>query len=277
MMAPVTRGKDQEAMKPEQKAKITLYWLEKSRSQRILWLLEELHLTYALKTYKRQNMLAPPELRSVHPLGKSPLVSVESADDDATPTKKPLVLAESGFIVEYLIDHFGPWLAPERYAGGGGGKKEGEGVGEVGGETESWVRYRYFMHFAEGSLMPFLLIAMLLSTIKTSSPFFIRPLALLITGGIESKFLTPNLKAQFDFLESQLATSPDEGEFLCGADLTGADIMMSFPLAAAKSKGLFTEKEHPKLCAYVDRLEARDGYKKAVQKIVDVEGSYEML
>lgn len=264
-MAPVTRGKDQETMKTEQSAKITLYWLEKSRSQRILWLLEELPITYTLETYKRQNMLAPPELKEIHPLGKSPIVSISTNADS-----KPLVLAESSFIVEYLVDHFGPWLAPERYEKG---KKEGE----VGGETESWVRYRYFMHYAEGSLMPFLIIAFILGNIKTSSPFFIRPLALLITGGIESKFLNPNLKTQFDFLESQLATSPNDGEYLCGADLTGADIMMSFPLGAAKSRALFTEKEHPKLCAYVDRLEAMEGYKRAVQKIVDVEGSYEAL
>lgn len=130
--------------------------LEKSRSQRILWLLEELQLTYSLQTYKRENMLAPPSLKQVHPLGKSPLVSVESA---ANPSA-PLVLAESSFIVEYLTDHFGPWLAPARYAGAG---KTGE-EGEVGGETESWVRYRYFMHYAEGSLMPFLVIALLLSS-----------------------------------------------------------------------------------------------------------------
>ncbi|KAL9068284.1 MAG: hypothetical protein Q9161_006310 [Pseudevernia consocians] len=268
-MAPVTRGKDQETMKMEQNAKITLYWLEKSRSQRILWLLEELQLTYSLQTYKRENMLAPASLKEVHPLGKSPLVSIESAANPST----PLILAESSFIVEYLTDHFGPWLAPERYAGGG---KKGQ-EGEVGGETESWVRYRYFMHYAEGSLMPFLVVALILSNIKTSSPFFIRPLALMITGAIESKFLNPNLKTQWDFLESQLATSPDEGEFLCGADLTGADIMMSFPLGASKKRALFTEKEHPKLCAYVDRLEAMEGFKKAVQKIVDVEGSYESI
>lgn len=99
-------------------------------------------------------MLAPPELKEIHPLGKSPLVSIETA---ANPSK-PLVLAESSFIVEYLIDHFGPQLAPERYAGGG------DGEGKVGGETESWVRYRYFMHYAEGTLMPFLVIGLLLSS-----------------------------------------------------------------------------------------------------------------
>ncbi|CAD6578230.1 MAG: hypothetical protein ASARMPRED_008650 [Alectoria sarmentosa] len=224
-MAAVTKGEDRETMKTEQDAKITLYWLEKSRSQRILWLLTELDVPYDLQTYKRQSMLAPPELKEIHPLGKSPLVTI------STPSAAPLVLAESSFIVEYIIDHFGPRFAPTR-------------------ET---------------------------SDIKTSSPFFLRPLALLITGAVESKFLRPNLASNFDFLEHQLATSPDHGSYLCGANLTGADIMMSFPLGAAKSRALFTATEHPKLCAYVDRLEATEGFRKAVQKIVEVEGSYEGL
>ncbi|CAF9907682.1 MAG: hypothetical protein ALECFALPRED_003751 [Alectoria fallacina] len=262
-MAAVTKGEDQETMKTEQDAKITLYWLEKSRSQRILWLLTELDVPYDLQTYKRQSMLAPPELKEIHPLGKSPLVTI-STPSDAAAAAVPLVLAESSFIVEYLIDHFGPRFAPARYESG----KEGQ----VGGETEAWVRYRYYMHYAEGSLMP-----EKNADIKTSSPFFLRPLALLITGAVESKFLRPNLASNFDFLEHQLATSPDDGSYLCGANLTGADIMMSFPLGAAKSRALFTEKEHPKLCAYVDRLEAMDGFRKAVQKIVEVEGSYEGL
>ena len=126
------------------------YRLEKSRAQRILWLLEEVKVEYELKTYKRQNMLAPPELKEVHPLGKSPLISVETDT-----TSKPLVLAESGLITEYLVEYFGPWLVPKKYQDGKNGK--------VGGETEGWLRYRYYMHFAEGSLMPVLLIGLLLN------------------------------------------------------------------------------------------------------------------
>ena len=122
--------------------------LEKSRAQRLLWLMEELNLEYELKTYKRQNMLAPDELKEVHPLGKAPLISLESEASE-----KPIILAESGAIFEYLIDHFGPHLGPTRYEDG----KDGQ----VGGETESWLRYRFYMHFAEGSLMP-LLVTMLL-------------------------------------------------------------------------------------------------------------------
>lgn len=123
--------------------------LEKSRSQRILWLLEELQIDYELKIYHRaSDMMAPKELKDVHPLGKSPVISVE-----AEGMSKPLVLAESGLIVEYLVDHFGPWLAPKRYMQG----KEDQ----IGGESEEWLRYRYYMHYAEGSLMLYMVVALL--------------------------------------------------------------------------------------------------------------------
>lgn len=110
---------------------------------------------------------------------------------------------------------------------------------------------------------------------KAQSPFFIKPVVLMITGAVERKFLNPNLKLHFDFLESQIATSPNGGQYLCGTQLTGADILMSFPLGAAKGRSGFSKEKHPKLWAYFDRMEALDGYKKAVQKIVDVEGSYD--
>ena len=97
----------------------------------------------------------------------------------------------------------------------------------------------------------------------------------MITSGVESKFLNPSFKTHFDFLESQIATSPNNGDYLCGSQLTGADILMSFPLGAAKGRSGFSKENHPKLWAYVDRLQALDGYKKAAQKIVDVEGHYD--
>ena len=226
-------------------------------------------------------MLAPGELRDVHPLGKSPLVTIES---EATAT--PLVLAESGLIIEYLIDHFGTWLAPERYQKG----KEGQ----IGGENEEWLRYRYFMHYCEGSIMPLLVFTLIFNSeqsmqvslltisikahqlaIKKQSPFFVKPLVLMITGGVESKFLNPELDKHFNFLENQISTSPRNGQYLCGPQLTGADIMMSFPLGAAKGRSSFSKEKHPKLWAYVDRIEALEGYQKAVQKIIEVEGSYD--
>ena len=127
-----------------------MYRLETSRAHRILWLLEELQVPYELKTYKREksSKLAPPELKQVHPLGKSPILEIESAA-----TSKPLVLNESGAIVEYLSDHLGKWLIPTRY-------REGK-EGQIGGETESWLRYRMYMHYSEGSIMPLNYIGLL--------------------------------------------------------------------------------------------------------------------
>ena len=256
--------------------------LEKSRAQRILWLLEEVKVDYELKTYKRKNMLAPDELKQIHPLGKSPVISIESEG-----LSKPMVLAESGFIVEYISDHFGPGLIPKRYAEGNEGK--------IGGETEEWLRHRYYMHYAEGSIMILLIVALVISSqdhlirsFRSSSslltcadiknapvPFFIKPITNGIAGRITSSFLTPNFKTHLDFLESQIATSPNGGSYLCGGDLTGADILMSFPLGAARGRAGLTQEKYPKLWAYLERLETRDAYKRAVQKIIEIEGSYD--
>lgn len=136
---------------PEAVRNLTVHRLEKSRSQRILWLFEELKIDYELKTFKRVNMLAPAELKEVHPLGKSPVVTIE-----AEGMSKPLVLAESGLIVEYFVDHFGTWLAPKRYVEGN--------EGQAGAERDEWIRYRYFMHYTEGSITPLLVIALLMSS-----------------------------------------------------------------------------------------------------------------
>lgn len=106
-------------------------------------------------------------------------------------------------------------------------------------------------------------------------PFFIRPITNGIAGKLESMFLNPNFKTHFDFLESQLATSPGGGEYLCGKDLTGADFLMSFPLGAARGRAGLTQEKYPRIFAYVDKLESRDAFKRAVQKIIDVEGSYD--
>lgn len=247
----------------QQEGKVTLHWLNKSRSQRILWLLEECKLKYELKIYHRLPVgLAPPDLKKIHSLGKSPVISIEA--DGLT---EPLVLAESGLIVEYLVDHYGPHLAPKQW-------KEGM-EGKVGGETEEWLRYRYFMHYAEGTLMPFLVLALLMGNIRSKAPFFIRPISNAIVNNIDSLYLTPNFKSNWEFLESKLATSPNEGKYLCGKDLTGADILMSFPLGAAKKRAGVTKEKYPLLWAYIDRLEAGESYKRAVQKIIDLEGSYD--
>ncbi|KAL9607406.1 MAG: hypothetical protein Q9167_007677, partial [Letrouitia subvulpina] len=233
--------------------------LEKSRAQRIVWLLEELNVDYELKTYKRVNRLAPSELKNVHPTGKSPIITIQ-----AEGKAEPLVLAESGLITEYLVDHFGPHLAPSRYQDGN--------EGQVQGETEEWMRYRYYMHSAEGSLMAFLMIALVLDFIRSGAPFFIKPITNAIARNIESLYLNPTLESHYGFLEEQIKTAPNGGGYICGSKLTAADIMEEFPLAFGKTSSGFTKQKYPQLWAYVDRLEATESYKRAIQKITDVEG-----
>ncbi|KAJ6485480.1 glutathione S-transferase-like protein [Mycena vitilis] len=247
--------------------KITLHWLERSRSQRILWLLEELGLPYEIKTYKRDaaTEAAPPELMAVHPLGKSPMLTI---GDHA--------VAESALIVEYLCEHFRPALIPTKW-------KEGC-EGALGGETEEHMRYRYFMHYAEGSLMSLVQVALVSNAIKFSpAPFFIRPITSQISGKINQGFVDPGLKTHFKFLEDQLASSPDGGPYLCGATLTGADIMMSFPVMVLTSgmgergPAYLTKEAFPRLFAYAEVLKAIPSYQKAVDRIVTLEGEYKIV
>lgn len=238
-----------------QKPKVTLHWLEESRAQRILWLLEESNADYEVKLYKRtEQKLAPPELKQVHPLGKSPLITV-----DAPGLAKPIVIAESAFITEYIAEHFAPQLIPTRYA-------EGQ-EGPVGGETEAFLRYRFFMHYAEGSLMALLLTYYLVKMMAGPEvPFFIRPITRAVISGMESLYFLPNLKTHFSFLEEQVATSPDGGEYLCGKQITAADMLMSFPLLACKSGNMSVDlQEYPKLAAYIERLEANEGYQRSIK------------
>ena len=114
-----------------------------------------------------------------------------------------------------------------------------------------------------------------MTAIETKSPFFIKPLASMMVAAVKKSFLTPTLDTNFAFLESQIASSPNGGKYLCGESLTAADVMMSFPLGGAKGRSTFSKEKHPKLWEYVERLENMDAYKKAVRKIVEVEGSYD--
>ncbi|GLA25725.1 hypothetical protein AnigIFM63326_002493 [Aspergillus niger] len=257
---------------PNKGTKITLYWLSQSRSHRILWLLEALHLNYELKIYHRgPDKLAPPELKEIHPLGKSPLLTIQPAN--ATPDQKPLVLAESGIIIEYLLDHFGSNaekpLLPPRW------KDTQDGV--VGGETEEWMRYRYFMHYAEGSLMPFLVMQLVMDTVKNppGMPFFVKPLPRLVAGQVEKAFLARNIQLHLEFLEDQLRSSPNGGAYLCGTELTAADIMMSFPVIAMSGRLEEQLDKFPLLKGYADRLEKEEGYIRAVKKVEEVDGKFE--
>jgi len=210
---------------------------------------------------------APPELKEIHALGKSPVISVKHPD-----SSEPVVVAESGFIIEYLLDHFGQEssLLPKRY-------KEGK-EGQVGSETEQWMRFRYFLHYGEGSLMPIMTVALVALQIKNAPiPFFLKPITAIVSGKIFTSYLTPNMKTHFEFLEHQLSTSPEGGEYLCGPHLTGADILLSFPLMAGRERSGMTAEAYPKLFAYVDKLGEEPGYKTAVEKITEIEGKFEVM
>ena len=221
---------------------IIVHHLNNSRSQRILWLLEELGLPYEVKRYQRdaKTMLAPPELRAVHPLGKSPVIS----DGDVT-------LAESGAIVEYLAS------------------RHGNGTLVPKANTPEHLRYTYWMHFAEGSMMPPLLLKLIFDRIESSPmPFFVRPVARKISGTAKSIMVLPNLKRLLDFTEDELG----KHEWFAGSAFSAADIQMSFPLEAASARGGLDEKR-PKLWAFLKTIHARPAYQRALEK----GGRYELL
>ena len=214
---------------------IVVHHLENSRSQRVLWLLEELGLPYDIKHYQRdaKTMLAPPELSQVHPLGRSPVIT----DGDS-------VVAETGAIVEYLLDQYG----------------EGRLRPEPG--TPEHLRYRYWLHFAEGSAMPPLLMKLVFDSINTAPmPFFIKPVARAIGKKVTDLLVWPNLTRQFDFMEAELGRST----WFAGSRISGADIMMSFPLeAAAQRAGL--DASRPKLMAFLERIHKRSAYQRALER-----------
>ena len=214
---------------------IVVHHLNNSRSQRVLWLLEELGVPYEIKKYQRdpETMLAPPELQKVHPLGKSPVIT----DDGAT-------LAETGAIIEYLVERYG----------------NGRLVPAAG--TPERLRYRYWLHFAEGSAMPPLLLKLIFERLKTTKmPFFAKPIARGIAGKVLGGMVDPNLKRQLDFMEGEL----NKSEWFAGGEFSAADIQMSFPVEAAKQRaGL--DASRPKLMAYLGRIHARPAYQRALER-----------
>jgi len=214
---------------------ILVHHLNNSRSQRVLWLLEELGLEYEVKRYQRdaKTMLAPPELRQVHPLGKSPVIS----DGELT-------IAESGAIVEYLVAKYGN----DRLVPAPG--------------TPERLRYTYWLHFAEGTAMPPLLLKLIFDRIeKAPAPFFVRPIARAIAGRTKSAFIQPNIDRNLDFMESELGKST----WFAGNDFTAADIQMSFPLEAAAVRGGL-DASRPKLMAFLERIHARPAYQRALER-----------
>jgi glutathione S-transferase len=214
---------------------ITVHHLNNSRSQRVLWLLEELGVPYELKRYERdaKTMLAPPALRQVHPLGKSPVIT----DGQAT-------IAESGAIIEYVVDAYG-----------GGRLKPSPG-------TPAAFRYTYWMHYAEGSAMPPLLLKLMFDRIESApAPFFVKPVAKLIARRAKRTFIEPQLKLHLDYLEAQLGAY----EWFTGSEFTAADVQMSFPIEAATVRaGL--DASRPRLRGFLDRIHARPAYQRALER-----------
>jgi glutathione S-transferase len=199
---------------------ITVHHLENSRSQRILWMLEELELPYEVKRYERnkKTMLAPPELRQVHPLGKSPVI-----EDGGT------IVAETGAIIEYLVEKAEGRLGPPPH-------------------RDAILRYRFFLHYAEGSLMPPLLVMLVLGRV----PIF---------GKRGQARIQPMIDVHLDYLERELAGRP----WFVDDQLTAADVMMSFPLEAARTRaGLGPSR--PNLIAWLDRIHARPAYQRALER-----------
>ncbi|WP_121971545.1 glutathione S-transferase [Leptolyngbya sp. BC1307] len=220
---------------------ITVHHLNNSRSQRILWLLEELGLEYDIKRYERnpETMLAPESLRQVHPLGKSPVIT-----DDG------LTLAESGAIVEYLVDRYGNGkLAPAL-------------------DTPERLRYTYWLHYAEGSAMPPLLLNLVFNQVEQKTPFFLRPIAGAIAGRAQSSFIQPQIALHLDYMESEL----NKAEWFVNDSFTAADIQLSFPLEEAATRaGLAASR--PKLMAFLERIHARPAY----QRALDRGGKYDLI
>ncbi|GAA5949873.1 hypothetical protein JCM21900_004234 [Sporobolomyces salmonicolor] len=224
---------------------ITVHWLENSRAQRILWLLEELELEYELKVYKRDSktLLAPPELKEVHPLGKSPVVTIV---DPASPSSKPLVLAESGAICEFIL---------ERY---GNGKLS---VAPTDADLQARAEYLYWMHFAEGTAMTPLMFSIVFTKIPKQAPFFVRPVVNMIAAGVMSQYVRPRVKAHYAHMEKTL-----EGkEWFVGGRLTGADIMMSF-IAESLEAAPVDADAYPNIQRWFKAIEARPAWQKAEEK-----------
>ncbi len=212
---------------------ITLHHLENSRSQRILWLLEELGVPYEIKHYKRDSKtsLAPPELLKIHPLGKSPVIT----DGDQT-------IAESGAIIEYLVERYGngKLIPPPR--------------------TPEKMRYTYWMHFAEGTAMPPLVMKLVFNRVERGPmPFFAKPIARGISRKVKAGFIDPNLERIVKHIDEELG----RGGWFAGDEFTAADIQMSFPVEAAAVRAGAAAK--PNIKRFLDRIHERPAYKRAIE------------
>ncbi len=221
---------------------IIVHHLNSSRSQRILWLLEELNLPYEVKKYERhpKTMLAPAELIKIHPLGKSPVIT-----DGAN------TVAESGAIIEYLLDKYGNGrLKPVR-------------------NSAEEIRYNYWLHYTEGSFMFPLLLSLIFGSLpKQPAPFFVKPILKIISRKFMSSYVSPQINLHLNYLENELQKST----WFAGEEFTAADIQLSFPIEASSVRFGFGE-DKPRLKSYLDRIHSRPAYKKALEK----GGKFEIL
>lgn len=214
---------------------ITVHHLNNSRSQRVLWMLEELGVPYEIQFYERdpKTMQAPERLKKVHPLGKSPIIT----DGD-------LVVAESGLILDYLACTYGKDTMPPPDGG------------------QAWLDYNYWLHYAEGSLMPPLLVRLVFEKLKTSPmPFFIKPVAKGIASKTNEAFTNPMIDTHMDFVEAHLA----KNTWFLGDSLSAADFQMSFPLEASVARGI-VGNNRPNITAWVERVHSRPAYQRGLEK-----------
>lgn len=213
---------------------LTVHHLENSRSQRVLWLLEELEVPYELVRYNRdpETLLAPPELKAVHPLGKSPVVT-----DDGE------VIAETGAIIEHVLERYG----------------RGRLTSPAG--TADHRRVRYWLHYAEGSAMAPLLLKLVFGELGPRSPAFVRPLVNAIAKRAQSGFIDPQVATHLNYIEGELA----KAEWFAGDAFSAADIMMSFPLEAAADRAA-ARVGRPKLAAFLKRIHQRPAYRRALER-----------
>jgi glutathione S-transferase len=214
---------------------VVVHHLNNSRSQRVLWLLEELGVPYEVQRYERdaKTMQAPPALLAIHPLGKSPVIT----DGEVT-------LAESGAIIEYMVD------------------KYGDGRLKPAADSPERLRYLYWMHYAEGSAMPPLLFRLVFNRIAANpAPWPVSAISRRIAATVEKSFIEPNLSRHLNYMEAEL----NAHAWFAGNEFTAADVQMSFPLEAAVSRGGLNASR-PQLMAFVDRIHAREAYKRALER-----------
>ena len=212
---------------------LTVHHLNQSRSHRAIWALEELGLPYEIVHYQREkNMLAPEALKKVHPLGKSPVI-----EDNG------LILAESGAILEYLQETYDPESRLKPL------------------DPAHKVQYRFWLHYAEGSLMPLLLMKLVFASLgKPPVPFGVRSLGSLLGKGIQKTWLDPQLATHARFIDDHLAARP----WFAGERLSMADIQMSFPVMALLARGGMHDLVH--IEAWRQRVEQRPAWQRAIER-----------